>query len=391
MWQSSDENKIEEKTSREEFTAKERRRLQNRIAQRNHRKKKAQLNGNGEQTSKERSMAHVDVQIQPSNNVKYNEQALDADSGNTHGSLVLGHLPLFDKARHCGTANIYENYRPISTVWPSDNRTISHGSRSSQNLQRAKEICDTSATAGNLWRDQDIPQKAGGVASPHFAEDIGKLDYLVTNSPDFSTPFDGTDSDISSTAAHSYTPTLTTIESCPPLSSAQTPVSEDDLSLIGGPPGWLGNIFSPPRRLRSYSENTGKIAQNSPLLMHPENHPEPNRSQSDAEGKMALHLSAENGHANIVRCLLEFGSEIDRRDGCGATALHYAASAGNVDVISTLLERGADGNITDIQGRTALHIAAERGHETAVRILIQSGVSVDIQVQRKQVSNRFNT
>lgn len=37
MWQSSEENKTEEKTSREQLAAKERRRLQNRIAQRNHR------------------------------------------------------------------------------------------------------------------------------------------------------------------------------------------------------------------------------------------------------------------------------------------------------------------------------------------------------------------
>ncbi|PGH07167.1 hypothetical protein GX51_01954 [Blastomyces parvus] len=383
MLQSSDENKVEEKISREELTAKERRRLQNRIAQRNHRRKKAQLSGNEERKSRERSMAHVDVQIQPGNNVKYNEQALDADSGNTHGSLVLAHPPLFNKARHCGTANIHEHYHPIPTVWPSDNRILSHGSCSSQNLQGAKEMCGRNTTAGNVWRDQDTPQKAGGVASPHFADDVGKLGYLVTNSPDFNAPFDGTDSDISSPTAHSYTPTLATIESCPSLSSAQTPISEDDLSLIGVPPGWPGNIFGRPRRLRSYSENTGKISQNSPFRMHPENLIEHNRSQSDTEGKMALHLSAENGHANIVRCLLDFGSEIDRPDGSGATALHYAAATGNVDVISILLERGADGNITDIQGRTALHIAAERGHETAVKILIQSGVSVDIQIQRK--------
>ncbi|OJD27212.1 hypothetical protein ACJ73_01396 [Blastomyces percursus] len=338
MRKSSDEKKIEEKPYREELTAKERRRLQNRIAQRNHRKKNAQLNGNEEQKSRERSMAHVDGQTQPSNNVKYNEQALDVNSGNTHG---------------CQGNSWHEHN---SSKFMEGPRYPSKGRQSHKHTLRRRH-----------W-------------------EVG-----LPNSPDFSTPFDGTYSDISSPAAHSYTPTLATIESCPPLSSAQTPVSEDYLSLIGVPPGWPGNIFAQPRRLRSYSENTGTISQNSPLLMHPENHPEFKRSQTDAEGKMALHLSAKNRYTNIVRCLLDFGSEINRRDGCGATALHYAAATGNVNVISTLLERGADGNITDIQGRTALHIAAERGHETAVRILIQSGVSVDIQIQRKQVSNRFNT
>ncbi|KKZ64923.1 hypothetical protein EMCG_09157 [[Emmonsia] crescens] len=391
MWQSSDENKAEEKTSREELAAKERRRLQNRIAQRNHRKKKAQLNGNEEQKPRDHPMGNVDVRIQPSSNVKYNEQASEEDCRNTHGSFILSHSSPPDKHHYCGTSNLHDQYCHISAMWPYDTRMIYHNSRSSQHLQRGNEICGTSTTTGNVCGDQDISQTPSRVTSPKFAEDVRKLGCGVTSSPDFNTPFDGTDSDISSPAAQSYTASLATIESCPPLPSVQTPVSEDDLSLIGVPPGWPGNIFSPTRRLRSYSENTGRISQNSPFLVHPENHSELDRSQCDSEGKMALHLSAENGHANIVRCLLEFGSEIDRRDRSGATALHYAAGTGNVDVITILVARGADGNITDIHGRTALHIAAERGHEAAVRILIQSGARVDTQIQRKHVGKRYNT
>ncbi|EEH08537.1 26S proteasome non-ATPase regulatory subunit 10 [Histoplasma capsulatum G186AR] len=389
MWQSSEENKTEEKTPREQLAAKERRRLQNRIAQRNHRKKKAQLNGNEEQKLREGPNAHADVQVQPSNNIKYNEHASDEDPANVHGSLALSHAPPFGKA--CRSSNIHDHYRHIPAVWQSDNQIINHSSRSSQQRRRANEICSTSTTLGNLWRDQDIPQNPSGVTRPQFSEDVGNLSCLVTNSPDLSAAFDGTDSDIGSPAAQSYSAALATIEPCPPLSSAQTSVSEDDLGLIGVPPGWPGNIFGPPKRLRSYSENTGRIAQSSPFLMHLESHSEPEKCHDDSEGKMALHLSAENGHANIVRCLLEFGSDINKRDGSGASALHYAAGTGNVEVISILLEKGADGNTVDLQGRTPLHIAAERGHEAAVRILIQSGARVDIQIQRNHVSNRYNT
>ncbi|QSS55806.1 hypothetical protein I7I53_03791 [Histoplasma capsulatum var. duboisii H88] len=385
MWQSSEENKTKEKTSREQLAAKERRRLQNRIAQRNHRKKKAQLNGNEEQKVRECSNSHVDVQVQPSNNI-----TSDEDPTNVRGSLALSHPPPLDMARHHDSPNLHDHYRHIPTVWQSDNQLINHASRSSQQLRRANEICSTSTTLGNLWRDQDIPQQSSGVTSPQFSEDLGNLGCLMTSSPDLSAAFDGTDSDISSPATP-YSAALAKIEPCPPLSSAQTSVSEDDLGLIGVPPGWPGNIFSPPKRLRSYSENTGKITPRSPFLMHLESSSEPGKYHDDSEGKMALHLSAENGHANIVRCLLDFGSDINKRDGSGASALHYAAGTGNVDVISILLERGADGNIMDLQGRTPLHIAAERGHEAAVTILIQSGARVDIQIQRNQVSNRYNT
>ncbi|OAX81479.1 hypothetical protein ACJ72_04184 [Emergomyces africanus] len=389
MQQSSDENKIEEKASAEELAAKERRRLQNRIAQRNHRKKKAQQYGNEEQKTREqRPMGQVDVGIQPSNNTKCNELASEENCRNNHCAFTLSHSSPVGKPHYCGTSNLNDHYRPTSTDWLYDNRIIYHNSRCSHHLLYENGIGNTNPAAENVWGDQDIAQKPIGVTNSQFAEDDGKLDGLVNRSPDFNTPFDGTDSDISSPAAQSYTAALTTIEPCPPLPSAQTPVSEDDLSLIGVPPGWPGNLFVPPRRLRSYSENTGRISQAYPFLVQPESDSEPHRSQGDSEGKMALHLSAENGHASIVRCLLEFGSEIDRRDRSGATALHYAAGTGNVDVITTLLERGADGNITDLQGRTALHIAAERGHEGAVRILIQSGASVDIQIQSKQVSKR---
>ncbi|OJD11648.1 hypothetical protein AJ78_07618 [Emergomyces pasteurianus Ep9510] len=383
MWQSSDENKIEERASREELAAKERRRLQNRIAQRNHRKRKAQLNGNEEQKPQEQfPMGHVDVRIQASNNVKCNDQASGEKCRNKNWAFALSHSSPINKPHYCGTSNLNDHYRPTSTEWSYDNRIIYHNS--SQRLH-ANEIGSTNPAAENVWGHQDISQKPGELTSPQFAEGAGKLGSLVNSSPDLNTPLDGTDSDISSPAAQSYTASLPTIESLP---SAQTPISDDDLSLIGVPPGWSGNLFNPLRRLRSYSENMGRVPQTHPFLTHPERCFEPDRNEGDSEGKMALHLSAENGHANIVRCLLEFGSEIDRRDKSGATALHYAARTGNVDVITSLLERGADGNITDLQGRTALHIAAERGNEAAVRTLIQSGARVDIQIQKKRVLKR---
>ncbi|CAM9370495.1 unnamed protein product, partial [Phaeothamnion confervicola] len=38
----------------------------------------------------------------------------------------------------------------------------------------------------------------------------------------------------------------------------------------------------------------------------------------------SLHFSAENGHVDIVRLLLESGAAVDARNSDQATALHFA-------------------------------------------------------------------
>ncbi|EEH20124.2 hypothetical protein PABG_02383 [Paracoccidioides brasiliensis Pb03] len=390
MRQSSEEKNPEEKTTREVLDAKERRRLQNRIAQRNHRRKKAQLSGYQQQKSKDCLAGLVDARTNLGNNVKFTQQAPERKCRNLLGSFTVSPSHPINKHDYCDVPGLDDECRLPSTLWSPDNQTESTNTHSRQHFQEVNEASGT-AIATKVWEIPALPSEPSGVQSSQFPEDMRKSGYLVTNSPDFNVPFEGTDSEISSPAAQSYTGSLSVAQSCPTVPDSRTPVSEDGLSIIGIPPGWRGNIFDSPRRFRSYSENAGRFPHNSPFLVRPENYPELARDQDDSEGKMALHLSAKNGHANIVRCLLDFGSEINQQDMSGATALHYAAETGNVEVMKILLERGADGNITDLQGRTPLHIAAEKGHEAAVRVLIQSGARVDIQIQRKQVNQRYGT
>ena len=66
----------------------------------------------------------------------------------------------------------------------------------------------------------------------------------------------------------------------------------------------------------------------------------------------------------------------------GFTALHSAAGKGQADIVRTLLDSGTDVNAKDAQNRTALHLAAWEGHPDIVRILLDAGA--DPSIKNKQ-------
>ena len=95
----------------------------------------------------------------------------------------------------------------------------------------------------------------------------------------------------------------------------------------------------------------------------------------DASGATPLMLAAHNGHAEVVRRLVELGSDAGIRDARGRTALHHGAEGGNAQVVEALISGGADADNLDSFGESALHLAAARGHAESVEILLDAGVS----------------
>ena len=72
----------------------------------------------------------------------------------------------------------------------------------------------------------------------------------------------------------------------------------------------------------------------------------------------------------------------------GRTPLHFSAQGGHLEVTRALIEAGADVNAKEDKGWTPLHICAEKGHLEVARALIKAGSSFD-GLSSEQVADMF--
>jgi ankyrin repeat protein len=95
------------------------------------------------------------------------------------------------------------------------------------------------------------------------------------------------------------------------------------------------------------------------------------------DGFTPLHLALFSGDEATVRCLLDYGPDLEA-PARGATAtkvrpLHTAAFVRNPGLAELLLDAGADVNSREAGGFTALHAAAENKDTAMARMLLQHG------------------
>src|SRR5207245_9851476 len=72
------------------------------------------------------------------------------------------------------------------------------------------------------------------------------------------------------------------------------------------------------------------------------------------------------GHADLVKVLLDRGTDVNARNASGSTPLHDAALKGQTEVVRVLLEHGADVKAKNADGAMPLHDAALGGHTVVV-------------------------
>uniref|UniRef100_A0A672U6X3 Uncharacterized protein n=1 Tax=Strigops habroptila TaxID=2489341 RepID=A0A672U6X3_STRHB len=73
--------------------------------------------------------------------------------------------------------------------------------------------------------------------------------------------------------------------------------------------------------------------------------------------KTPLHLACVNGHADVVRYLVQKNCQLNFADSFKRSPLMKAVQCQQEECVAILLEHGADPNLADADGNTALHLA----------------------------------
>jgi hypothetical protein len=99
-------------------------------------------------------------------------------------------------------------------------------------------------------------------------------------------------------------------------------------------------------------------------------------NKADSSGATPLIVAAQNGHLEIVQCLLEdLGANVNLAMDGGSTPMMVAASDGHLAVVRCL---GVSINHANQNGLTALTMAAPNGHLVVVKCLVaELGANID--------------
>lgn len=105
-------------------------------------------------------------------------------------------------------------------------------------------------------------------------------------------------------------------------------------------------------------------------------------------GRTAMLLAVREGYIDIVNILIDFGADINFKDGLrGETALHIAAFNGYLQILHLLLQRGAQVNaVASGSGLTPLMHACEYGNEDMVKLLLDFGADVNINTDQYAIA-----
>lgn len=93
-------------------------------------------------------------------------------------------------------------------------------------------------------------------------------------------------------------------------------------------------------------------------------------------GDSALMLASLKGHLGVVKLLVEGGAPLTYPGSW--SPLHYAAFEGRPEVVRYLLDKGTDKNALAPNGYSALMLAARGGHMEAARMLLYEDADVNV-------------
>ncbi|XXG95604.1 hypothetical protein Hte_001872 [Hypoxylon texense] len=123
------------------------------------------------------------------------------------------------------------------------------------------------------------------------------------------------------------------------------------------------------------------------------------RDERDSDGRTPLMHAAIRGHAAVARILLARGARLGAVDKDARSALHWAVLYRRDDILGILLEKSAfhsadgsdklDVDAYDDSGCTPLHMAIHQDSEVAVKMLLGAGASLNSKAQKCPFARRL--
>ena len=98
----------------------------------------------------------------------------------------------------------------------------------------------------------------------------------------------------------------------------------------------------------------------------------------DNFGKIPLHWACMGVHEDVVKYLVDKGSNVNAKDHNKVTPLHSLAIRGHNECIKLLIQKEANIGLKDINGNDALFYAAYAGKRNTVEILCDKGAKVNV-------------
>jgi len=102
-----------------------------------------------------------------------------------------------------------------------------------------------------------------------------------------------------------------------------------------------------------------------------------NCDQVNKKGGTPLWIACQNGHLRCVEAVLQQGADVNKARESGSTPLHAASLYGHAAVVQALVRSGAHVNKAAADGATPLHAATQNGHPAVVSALVGAGADVN--------------
>ena len=92
------------------------------------------------------------------------------------------------------------------------------------------------------------------------------------------------------------------------------------------------------------------------------------KSQGVADKKPAFVREARRGNLSKVQAILVMGVDVDTRDGYRRTALMETCRMGHSEIVKVLLDHGSDISALSLGGKTPLHYAEDSDVKLALSL-----------------------